>query len=278
VLSLFWLCRWFMFFQNWFSPLKIVLFASLSILLSSSKPALNSYEPAYIPGEEIRYRVHYGFLTAGEAIMRLTDKYYFVNKRVCFRAEVIGNSKGAFDKIVKIRNVWGAYFDTINFQPQKAFRSIAENRYRKKEETYFDYEIKKASVKSEDDKAQLVDISPDIQDMVSGYYFLRLQNYDGLKKNDTLKMKGIFENKTYDFRILYLGKEKVKTRFGKAASFVISPIMPENSFFRGRHPIKMWISDDPNRIPLKIEAELLLGSVDLDIERYDNLKHPIQFD
>jgi hypothetical protein len=91
-------------------------------------------------------------------------------------------------------------------------------------------------------------------------------------------MKGIFENKTYDFHILYLGKERVKTRFGKAAAFVISPIMPSNSLFRGKYPIKMWISDDPNRIPLKIEAELLLGSVELDIEQYQNLKHPIRFD
>lgn len=267
-----------MVLKHCFSPCKTILFWCMCLLAGASRPARQTYEPAYLPGEEIRYRVHYGFLTAGEAIMRLTDKYYLVNKRVCFRAEVIGNSRGAFDRIVRIRNVWGAYFDTLYFQPQKAFRSIAENRYRKKEETYFDYENKKASVKSEDDKAEIVTISSDIQDMVSGYYFLRLQNYEGLKKNDTLKMKGIFESKTYDFNILYLGKERVKTRFGKAASFVISPIMPENSLFRGKYPIKMWISDDPNRIPLKIEAELLLGSVELDIEQYQNLKHPIRFD
>jgi hypothetical protein len=266
-----------MVFKSSFSPFSLILFLSIG-LLAGSAPAPRAFEPAYLPGEEIRYRVHYGFLTAGEAIMRLTDKYYLVNKKVCFRAEVIGNSKGAFDRIVRIRNVWGAYFDTLSFLPQKAFRSIAENRYRKKEETYFDHENKIANVKSEDDKAETVAISAGIQDMVSGYYFLRLQNYEGFRKNDTLKMKGIFENKTYDFHILYLGKERVKTRFGKAAAFVISPIMPSNSLFRGKYPIKMWISDDPNRIPLKIEAELLLGSVELDIEQYQNLKHPIRFD
>jgi hypothetical protein len=54
--------------------------------------------------------------------------------------------------------------------------------------------------------------------------------------------------------------------------------MPENKLFKGAHPIRMWISDDQNRIPLKIEAELLLGSVDLDITDYSNLKYPIHFD
>jgi len=235
------------------------------------------FDSAYLPGEQIQYRVHYGFITAGEAFMRLTDKYYFVNKKVCYRAEIIGNSTGPFSSIVKIRNVYGAYFDTSEYKPQKAFRSISENKYRKKEETYFDYENNKASIRSENGTPEEISIYPNVLDMVSGYYFLRLQNYERLAKKDTIRLKGIFENKTYDFKILFLGKENVKTKFGKIASFVISPIMPENSLFRGNHPIKMWISDDGNRIPIKVEAELMLGSVELDVTAYENLKFPLQF-
>jgi hypothetical protein len=249
----------------------------LAFFITSSKPAEKIYQAAYLPGEIIQYRVHYGFITAAEAFMRLTDKYYYVNKKVCYRAEIIGNSTGAFSSIVKIRNVYGAYFDTIEFKPQKAFRSISENKYRKKEETFFDYANNIASIRDEDGPPEEISIFPNILDMVSGYYFLRLQKYDGLSKNDTIKLKGIFENKTYDFKILYLGKQLVKTDFGKIASFVISPIMPENSLFRGKYPIKMWISDDGNRIPLKVEAELMLGSVELDMTAYDNLKYPLNF-
>ena len=245
--------------------------------ITSSKSVNKTFRSAYLPGEIILYRVHYGFITAGEAYMRLTDKYYYVNKKVCYRAEIIGNSTGAFNSIVRIKNVYGAYFDTTEFKPQKAFRSISENKYRKKEETYFDYANNVATIRDEDNKPEEVGIYPNILDMVSGYYFLRLQKYDGLSKNDTIKLKGIFEKKTYDFKILYLGKQIVKTDFGKIASFVISPIMPENSLFRGKYPIKMWISDDANRIPLKVEAELMLGSVELDITDYENLKFPLAF-
>lgn len=114
--------------------------------------------------------------------------------------------------------------------------------------------------------------------MVSGYYFLRLQKYNNLKKYDTIRLMGIFEAKTYNFKVIYLGKERIKTEFGKANTFVISPIMPENKLFSGKNPIRMWISDDMNRIPLKIEAELLVGSLDMDIESYKGLKYPIKFD
>lgn len=253
------------------------IFSLLFIILTASQPAMKSYKAAYSPGEEIQYRVHYGIFTAGEAFMRLSEKFYRVNGKPCFRSEIVGNSLGAFDKIVRIRNVWGSYFDTLHFMPQKSFRSIAENKYRKREEVFFDYEKNQATIKVENSQDQTIGIMPAIQDMVSGYYFLRLQDYEGLRKNDTIKLKGIFEDKTYDFNIIYLGKTQVKTKMGKAKAFVISPVMPENSLFRGKNPIKMWISDDLNRIPLKIEAELLLGSLDMDIKGYSNLKYPLQF-
>ena len=257
---------------------QAVVLGIISLLMVAANPAPRFGFIAYQPGEEIRYRVHYGFFNAGEAIMRVTNQHYRVNNRICFRAEVVGNSTGAFDKIIRIRNVWGSYFDTINFQPQRAFRNIQENRYRRKEETLFDYGRNKARIQAENSQPEEVSVSPNVQDMVSGYYFLRLQKYNHLRKKDTIRLTGIFENKVYDFRIVYLGKERVKTEFGKTDAFVISPIMPENKLFSGRNPIKMWISDDLNRIPLKIEAELLLGSLDMDIQSYKNLKYPIQFD
>ena len=257
---------------------KWSVFLCLIIFCTSSKILPRFTFIAYQPGEEIRYRVHYGFFNAGEATMRITNQLYRVNNRVCFRAEVIGNSTGAFDKIIRIRDVWGSYFDTIHFQPQKSFRSIQENRYRKREEIYFDYVRNLAKVQSDNEKQEEVSIQQNVQDMVSGYYYLRLLKYDHLRKNDTIHMSGIFENKTYDFKILFMGKEKVKTKFGKTNAFVISPVMPDNTLFRGKNPFKMWISDDQNRIPLKIEAEMLLGSIDMDIKDFQNLKFPIQFD
>ena len=263
--------------KGFFSPLKVFLFFVIGLTLTSSV-APNQITPVFKPGEEIRYRVHYGFLNAGHATMRVTDKYYMVNNRVCFRAEITGNSSGAVDAMYRIRNTWGCYFDTINYQPQKAFRSIAENKYRKREETYFDYARNVASIRAENDTPETVKITQRIQDMVGGYYFLRLLSYENRRIGDTIRIPAIFESETYDFKILYLGKQKIKTKKGRINSFLLSPVMPDNKLFSGKHPIKMWISDDLNRIPLKVEAEMLVGSVDLDIEEFSNLKYPIYFE
>ena len=42
----------------------------------------------------------------------------------------------------------------------------------------------------------------------------------------------------------------------------------------------MWITADKNRVPIKMKADLLVGSVKIDLESFSSLKYPfeVQFD
>jgi hypothetical protein len=254
-------------------PSVICIIALTSFVKSEKMVKLHNY--SFDRGEEISYRVHYGFINAGESKVTVSDRHYILNDKICYRVEVSGNTVGAFDKILRIRNIWGSYFDTSYFQPQKSFRHIQEGRYRKREETFYDYNKRVAKVIAENDTAKLVKVSPDIQDMVSGYYYLRLLNYDSMKEGDTLHLKGIFEDQTYNFKILYMGRHVVETKFGKIPSILLKPVMPDNKLFSGTNPISFYISEDKNRIPIKVKASLVVGSVELDIKDYKNLRHPL---
>ena len=44
--------------------------------------------------------------------------------------------------------------------------------------------------------------------------------------------------------------------------------MPENSLFDGENSIRVWISDDINKVPLKIKANMFVGAVEVDIESF----------
>jgi hypothetical protein len=37
----------------------------------------------------------------------------------------------------------------------------------------------------------------------------------------------------------------------------------------------MWISDDLNRVPVRLQAEVLVGSIKMDLKEYKNLAHPL---
>jgi hypothetical protein len=230
-------------------------------------------------GEHLEYRVHYGFINAGEAIIKVNPKHYKVNDRICYKIEVVGRSIGTFDLILRIRDTWGTYMDTTSLIPHQAYRFIEEGKYRKHEITNFNHLQDSAEVKVLDRKTKKYKPSlnykvPDnIQDMVSGYFFLRTIDYSKLNKGDIIGIPAFFEDSIYNFRIRYVGREMLDTKFGEMKAIKLVPIMPANQLFDGEDAITVWLSDDPNKIPLKIRAEMFVGAVEIDIKKFEGLRN-----
>jgi len=228
------------------------------------------------PGERIEYRVHYGFINAGEATMEIDKKIHKVNNRPCYKIDVFGRTKGFFDMVTTVRDNWGTYLDTSAIVSQTFYQSIKEGKYMKKEIIEFD-QINNVALVNRLDKKDSTLIKKDsistisnMQDLVSGYYYMRTFNYDTMKTDQIFTVSGFFDDTTYHVQVRFLGREKLNTKVGEFDTFLMSPIMPKNSFFRGQNPIKAWISDDKKRIPLKVKAELLIGSIEIDIKSYQN--------
>lgn len=234
-------------------------------------------EDVFKPGEIISYRVHYGFINGGTANLQIIDKLYKVNDRPCYKVAVEGRSSRAMNMIVKIRDQWVTYMDTTHYLPQKAYRFIREGKFSLDEVTTYNQEKGQAHVvQKKRDKEWKLEFEKVAYDMVSGYYFLRRIDYNKIPKGDTITVDAVFEDKFYNIRVRYVGKETIKTKFGKVKSIKLVPIMPENSLFDGEESIRFWISDDRNKIPVKVEADMFVGAVELDIKGYRNLRYPFE--
>ncbi len=232
-------------------------------------------KPVFVTGEKLEYRVHYGFITAGHGTLRIADRFQKANNDWCWRVEVNGRSTGAFDRIVRIRNQWGTYIDTSTMKPTRSYRTIEENRYRLKEEVNYDYTRNLALVQRSGSKDTSYRVPNNVQDIVSGYYILRQIDYSALQAGDVVVLDAFFDKLLYKFRVRYVGREVVKTEFGKVRAILLSPIMPKNGLFDGENSIKFWMSDDQNRIPLKVRAEMFVGGVELDLDGYSGIKGPL---
>jgi hypothetical protein len=254
-----------------------LLFFCLVLCLAFQPPKKYRRVPndSFLPGEQLVYRLHYGFVNAGEATVGVDPQYYSVNDRVCYKVNIIGRSTGSFDLVMKIRDQFTTYLDTSAMYPHKFFRIIREGKYKLDETIYFDQLNHTARLKQDSDPEKITPTPPDIHDIVSGYYFLRTINYDTKKLGDTISVNAYFEAKVYDFKVKYLGKDVIDTKFGKIRALKLSPIMPENEMFKGGHSIRLWMSDDKNHVPLKVEALLFIGSVDLDLKSYSGLRWPL---
>lgn len=230
-------------------------------------------------GEHLEYRVHYGFINAAEAIVHIDNRIHKINNRPCYNVKVVGRTTGAFDLVTKVRDTWQSYIDTLAILPQQFYTNKREGGYKSVEKVLFDHATNQAQRFELDasNKITNYNLPNDIQDVVSGYYYLRTLNFDKMKVGQLITVKAFFEGDVYDMRMKYAGKELVKTKFGSSKVIKINPILPKNSFFEDENSIRIWVSDDDNKIPLKIEVDLKIGQISMDIKKYSGLKNPLIF-
>ncbi|MCS6824027.1 MAG: DUF3108 domain-containing protein [Cytophagaceae bacterium] len=261
--------------------INLLIVISLVLLCSYNDDTPVKLIPTnYGTNEQFELRVHYGFITAGEAKVEVLNDYYLINNRVCFKVQCTGRSIGAFDLAMRIRDTWSSYIDTSTKIAHRSFRHIEEGKYYLKEMVQYKYDTKKAILDNEKRKSKSheeYDLPGEVHDIVSGAYYLRVIDYESMNPGDMFTITAFFENKIYNMKMRYKGKEVIKTSFGKIEAYKLAPIMPENSLFEGENSIRCWLSADKNRLPLKIEADMFVGAVEVDLKSYKNLKYPINF-
>jgi hypothetical protein len=72
-----------------------------------------------------------------------------------------------------------------------------------------------------------------------------------------------------------MGKEIINTKYGKFHAIKIKPLLIKGSMFETGEKMTIWVSDDPNHIPLRIQAQIKIGSVKADLMEFNNLRWPL---
>ncbi len=261
------------------------LLASLLLLCAAWTQPSGSAEPvrlwpnsSFKAGETIRYKVHYGVLNAAEASVETSGSLERVAGRPCYRATVSGRTTGSFDFFLHVRDQWRSYIDTASILPLRSSRDIEESSYRKKEVVDFDQEHDIVNVLQTHTKEPIhytFKVPNNVQELVSGFYYLRTLSYDRMKPGEVIHMGGFFDESTFNMDVIFRGREVVETRAGPIHVLKLVPKMPTNRIFRGEEAIRVYLSDDHNKIPVLFQAELLVGSVKVDMYKYEGLKYQL---
>jgi len=251
---------------------------ALIAVLSLAAIAFKQFEPnrvivnnSFSFGEKVEYRVHYGFINAAEAKVEIARNLSVVNNRPCYKINVTGRTVGAFDLISRVRDNWRSYVDTVAIVPQMFYRNIQENKYRKEETVVFNHDRDQA-VSTIKEETKTFKTPNNIHDIISGYFFLRTINFEKVAEGEVIEVPTFFDGEVYKLRIRFVGKDVIKTKFGKIKVLRLNPLIPDNKLFKGEGAVKLWVSDDINRIPLKAEVELAIGSLEMDIKSVKNLQ------
>jgi hypothetical protein len=172
---------------------------------------------AFQNGEELLFKVRYGFFDAAEARMVVNKEISKINEKPTYKIDVFGQTLGVF-KLFYVNDNWGSYLDTAKMIPYHSYRHIEEGRYRKHERVTFDHKKKNAQVKLFDrDNQNVIDskdykIPSEVQDIVSGFYFLRTIDFKKYKPGETINLVGFFDKEIYNVKLIFKKKEKIETK------------------------------------------------------------------
>lgn len=251
----------------WLAMLLVVLVKPLSA--GDDFCGIRNY--AFQSGEQISFTVFYNviglYVNAGNATFSVNSEK--LNNVPVYHLVGAGNSNSSYDWIFKVRDKYESYIDTANLQPIKFIRNVDEGGYKINENVSFNRQANTAT-----SEKGTVKVPNCVQDVLSAIYYARNIDFEKYKPEDRIPFTMFLDNEVYNLYIKYLGKETVKTRFGKFNAIKFKPLLVKGTLFEGGEKMTVWVSDDANHIPLRIESPIVVGSVKVDMMGYKNLRHP----
>jgi hypothetical protein len=85
-----------------------------------------------------------------------------------------------------------------------------------------------------------------------------------------------FDEEITKFKLKYIGRQDITTKFGTVSTMVFKPLVQTGRVFKEKESVTLWISDDNNKVPVRIKADLAVGSLKADIDQYKGLKYPFK--
>ena len=250
---------------------KIIILAILLIMGGSTY----AQDPAFEDGEWFRFRISYsGWGKAGEATLGVVNDTY--KGKPVYHVKGKGVTTGMTKLFFGVEDYYETYVDKQTTLPYRFIRKIDEGGHTKDKVIDFDQQARVATVNDKKhNNTSTYKTEPSIHDMVSSFYYLRNSiDTKTLKEGDETVINMFFDQENFKFKLKFLGREVIKTKFGKVNSLIFRPYVQAGRVFKEKESLTVWISDDQNKIPLQIKADLAVGSLKADIEAYKGLKHP----
>jgi hypothetical protein len=224
-------------------------------------------------GERLQYRIHYGIITGGQAVIS-TGKTT-VNNESVMHAKVDGRTSGLIDKIYRVADVYESFFRDSDNLPVKAIRNISEGKYRYYDEVSYGYDsaIDSCYIVSQRKGKHIV--PKRTLDMVSVFFFLRRINMNTLRMNEVVTFNTWFGDELFPFYVVYKGRETVSIKSGEYRCHKFVPVVEPGRVFKDEDDMTVWFSADRNKIPVSIKFDIWVGSFRCDLEEFSNLKYPL---
>ena len=253
----------------------LILLLSIIFTFSSSAEGLRKVNnSAFKRGEVLKYRIFYDswlttYLTAGFGTLSVLPDVRKFHNRDTYHLEVLGKSVGIFNWFFKVNDRYESYIDEDALIPWFFMRRTRQGGYTRDDDINFD-QFNHLAISSRMKR----EIPPNIQDVISSFYMMRNLDYNNATINQEFRVEFMLDDSLYISRIIYCGKETVRTKAGKFKCLKFKPKVVRGEMFDEEYPMTLWVSDDKNHIPVLLRSEVIIGSVKVELIEFKGLANP----
>jgi len=250
--------------------ITFVLLGLSIVLISADTKYPTIKNTAFQQGEVLRYRISYGFIDAGEAVLEVKNTKKTGANRPLYHVVGTGRTLGAFNTFYKVHDVYESYIDQKSIMPWYFIRDVNEGGYTTNQ--YYTFMHDKNQVNT---GSQVFSVPMGVQDMISSFYKARTLDFSNLKKGQVFSFKCFMDDEIFLLKIRYKGDEEVKIRAGKFKAHKFVPVVQQGRYFKHEDDVQFWVTADANRIPLLVKAKIPVGTVRLHLVEWMGLKNDL---
>ncbi len=227
---------------------------------------------SFLEGEHLYFKVYYNmgriWVGAGEANFNVKGED-MAGKRV-YHITGDGATMKSYEWFYKVRDRYESYIDAGTMLPLRFVRNVNEGGFKIYNNITFNQGIGQAVTTN-----GIFSTPRCVQDVLSAIYYARNIDYNKYQPGAKIPFTMFLDDKVYNLYIRYVGKEQIKTRYGTFNTIKIAPLLIEGTIFKDGEKMLVWVTDDNNHLPVRVDSPILVGSVKVDLMGFDKLRNPL---
>jgi hypothetical protein len=212
----------------------------------------------FAPGERLRFHLRWTVVPAGKAIMEVLPMKTIDDTPV-YHFRLTAKSNAFVDIFYKVRDRIDAYASADMTHAVRYYKKQHEGQTRRDVKVEFDWKKEKARY-SDGKTNKKIDIIPGTFDPLSVFYYTRMVTH---KENDIIE-RPVSDGKKCVYGMAHVvKKETITILSGTYETFLIEPDLKHvgGVFEKDKNAkIKLWVTADERRIPVKIASKVAIGS------------------
>lgn len=235
--------------------------------------------PVFQHGEHLTYKIYYhlggAWIGAGEVNFHIEE----IGNQ--YKMMATGKTYSSYEWFFKVDDYFESWVDKSTFYPTIAYRKVSEGKFKVFDKTTFNQKEKQAyfergRTSSEIDERGTLKMSNVMHDVLSVLYYTRTMDFDNMNIGQTFPVNIMLDKQEYPLSVKFSGREQrsIKNN-GTHKTLKLIPQVVAGNVFKDGSKMKIWASDDQNKIPLYIESPVSVGSVRVVLQSCNGLRYPM---